>query len=93
MGGLIYCKNCFDLTFNPSQVSNVIAQRGAMFALESDVNCFYRGEVDVKMQGFAAQGLFSLYDGGGIVYSKSDCFMHFTIFNVSTNCSKSNYLT
>jgi hypothetical protein len=89
---MVYCRNCYAVSFNPSMVNKAVAFRGAIMALEADKNCYYKGAVEVSMQGLTVDETISLYDGGGLVYSKTDCFLQLTLNRISTSNTRSNYI-
>jgi hypothetical protein len=92
-GGIVYCKNCYKVDFRPYKITKIAALRGGAIALQSDVNCNYRGTQDVTIANFTFQDSISLYDGGGLLYSRSDCYLDLEIINLMTNNSRATFLT
>ncbi|TNV88206.1 hypothetical protein FGO68_gene9945 [Halteria grandinella] len=90
-GGIVYCKNCYKLNFQPQNLSKLASFRGGAIALQSDINCNYRGTQEVKMSNITLDDAISLNDGGGLLYTRSDCYLELTISGLKANNSRALY--
>jgi hypothetical protein len=52
-------------------------------ALDSTSNCNQRGLSLFNLVSFSLSDAFSIYDGGALVYSRSDCFIELNIAKIN----------
>ena len=52
-------------------------------ALDSTSNCNQRGLSLFNLVSFSLSDAFSIYDGGALVYSRTDCFIELNIAKIN----------
>jgi hypothetical protein len=52
-------------------------------ALDSTSNCNQRGLSKFNLVNFTLSDAFSIYDGGALVYSRTDCFIELNIARIN----------
>jgi hypothetical protein len=61
-------------------------------ALDADKNCVFMGLTDVKIAKMSLDEAFSINDAGGLLYSRTDCYMSVNISEIRVTTIRSNLI-
>jgi hypothetical protein len=62
-------------------------------ALDSTSFCNQRGLSEINMASFNMSDAYSIYDGGALIYSRTDCFIELNIAKINVTNSMSNLIS
>lgn len=58
--------------------------------MDADRNCNFKGSTSIRLSKFSLEDSVSVLDGGGLVYSRTDCFVELTLADVKISQVRSN---
>jgi hypothetical protein len=61
-------------------------------AIDADSYCSAKGLSEINMALLNVEDVYSIFDGGSLLYSRTDCFIELDIASLNVTNAKSNLL-